>query len=993
MLAAGMVSSMAAGVVALFGGIWLGLWSAHSLFTPLVFGILGFLFSDFIRQPYRTTFFRWLGHPLIASIFLGIINVPLVILTALWGIPGSLAAVIEYALVQSWPLFVVQATEFLIGGILCEVIFLTKSQIWFHPKRTRLSPVENNLQSRYLSRITPLFIILIFSLTVAGWKWAGKTARFQMENRLQDTAVIVANTIPYFLETGQSMIVQLAATADLTQMTPEELQVELGTWIHQVVFFESLALVNGDDESIIWDGEFTDLELTVEEKYGVDLASKGVLVQTYTISPENEPEKVQISFIASIFNDQHPVGAIIGRADLLSNPVTSIAITLIQRLGQEGGMGAILDENRLVLYHTTDGMLMKTYPTETPKAGGVFESLSPQGQNMLMYSLASKGRDWNVIVGLPTELIQENALHLAVPQFLLALGIALLVVGGIIIALRTITKGLRSAAQTAMLVSQGRLDIPLLIQGEDEIGQLGQAFETMRLGLKSRLEELNSLLIVSQGVASNLRTQEAIMPVLDASLRGGASCVRIITVTDVDIENSSSPHSVYGAGKNQENFSYLDEQIVELSRYQAVLSLENVTRTRRLTIPTGNVQPASLIAFALNYEHTYYGTMWVAFDDLHKFSDDEIRFLTTLSGQAALAIANTRLFAAAEIGRQRLEAVLNSAPEPILVFDEQMNLLLLNPAALQVPELIATSAPGKSVKQVLPNAELQKLVLRPIQEGTTTGEVALSNKRIYFVSVSQVSGEGIVMGRVCILRDITYYKNLDREKSDYVSNVSHDLRSPLTLLRGYVTMIQMMGELNDQQQGFIKKMVLSVDNMTSVVEKLLDLGRLESGVGLVIGKVIPVLIIDEVVVAQSGDAAKKNIQIDTGKVPRHRIEIEADPALLAQALRNLLENALKYTPIGGKISIGLKELEDLIVFEMRDTGIGIAPLDLPRVFEKFYRSSRREAYAQKGSGLGLAIVKSIVERHNGRIWVESQLGKGSVFFIQMPLKQPRNPNH
>jgi len=385
--------------------------------------------------------------------------------------------------------------------------------------------------------------------------------------------------------------------------------------------------------------------------------------------------------------------------------------------------------------------------------------------------------------------------------------------------------------------------------------------------------------------------------------------------------------------------------------------------------------------------------MWVAFDELHKFTDDEIRFLTTLSGQAALAIANSRLFAAAEIGRQRLEAVLNSAPEPILVFDEQMNLLLLNPAALQVPELIATAAPGKSVDQVLPNAELQKLVLRPIQEGTTTGEVALSNKRIYFVSVSQVSGEGIVMGRVCILRDITYYKNLDREKSDYVSNVSHDLRSPLTLLRGYVTMIQMMGELNDQQQGFIKKMVLSVDNMTSVVEKLLDLGRLESGVGLVIGKVLPVLIIDEVVVAQSGDAAKKNIQIDTSKVPRHRIEMEADPALLSQALRNLLENALKYTPIGGQISIGMKESEDSIVFEVRDTGIGIAPLDLPRVFEKFYRSSRREAYAQKGSGLGLAIVKSIVERHNGRIWVESQLGKGSVFFIQMPLKQPRNPNH
>jgi signal transduction histidine kinase len=337
-----------------------------------------------------------------------------------------------------------------------------------------------------------------------------------------------------------------------------------------------------------------------------------------------------------------------------------------------------------------------------------------------------------------------------------------------------------------------------------------------------------------------------------------------------------------------------------------------------------------------------------------------------------------------------LEAVLNSAPEPILVFDDQMNLLLLNPAALQIPELVAIATPGKPVSQVLPNIELQKLVLRPIQEGTTTGEISLSNKRIYFVSVSQVHGNGEVMGRVCILRDITYYKNLDREKSDYVSNVSHDLRSPLTLLRGYITMIQMMGELNEQQQGFIKKMILSVESMTGVVEKLLDLGRLESGVGLVIGRVMPVLIIEEVVTAQAGDAAKKNIRIDTSKVPRHRIEMEADPALLSQALRNLIENAIKYTPIGGQVSIGLQEQADAILFEVRDTGIGIAPLDLPRVFEKFYRSSRREAYSQKGSGLGLAIVKSIAERQHGRVWVESQLGKGSVFFMELPIRQPRS---
>lgn len=462
---------------------------------------------------------------------------------------------------------------------------------------------------------------------------------------------------------------------------------------------------------------------------------------------------------------------------------------------------------------------------------------------------------------------------------------------------------------------------------------------------------------------------------------------------DVSSDLANRSIQSFGAGPKNDALAYLDEQLIDLARYQPVISMPLASKTRRLSFTVGENPPASVIALALNYEHDFYGVFWLAFEEQHQFTDEEVRFLSTLAGEAALAAANTHLYSAAEAGRQRLEAVLNSAPEPILVFDDHMNLLLLNPAALQIPELIGVAAPGKPLAQVVLNQDLQKLILRPIQSSNTTGEVTLSNQRIYFASVSQVYSDGLLIGRVCILRDITHYKVLDREKSEYVANVSHDLRSPLTLLRGYVTMIQMMGDLNDQQQGFIQKMITSLESMSSVVEKLLDLGRLESGMGLIISRVIPALIIDEVVTALMGDAARKNIEIDTSGVPRHRIEMEVDPALLSQALRNLVENAIKYTPIGGKIKLSLLEQGDSLIFQVSDNGIGIAPLDLPRVFEKFYRSSRREAYAQKGSGLGLAIVKSIVERHYGRVWVESQLGKGSVFNIQLPLRQPKKTNN
>ena len=115
--------------------------------------------------------------------------------------------------------------------------------------------------------------------------------------------------------------------------------------------------------------------------------------------------------------------------------------------------------------------------------------------------------------------------------------------------------------------------------------------------------------------------------------------------------------------------------------------------------------------------------------------------------------------------------------------------------------------------------------------------------------------------------------------------------------------------------------------------------------------------------------------------------VEADQALLQQALHNLVENALKYTENGGKVTLSSYVQDDKLILEIKDTGIGIAPVDQPRLFEKFYRGAQRNARKQQGSGLGLAIVKSIAERHGGRVWLESQLGKGSTFFFAIPLRQ------
>jgi len=502
--------------------------------------------------------------------------------------------------------------------------------------------------------------------------------------------------------------------------------------------------------------------------------------------------------------------------------------------------------------------------------------------------------------------------------------------------------------------------------------------------LKARLHELNRLLTVSQGVAANLEIEKAVAPIIHAALGDGVSTARVVIVQPVSLGQVEGQPASFGAGPAANLYSGLDALIIEQVQRMDVLVMPNMARMRRLNLKAGQPAPAALLAMPIYHESLFFGALWVGYDTPRQFSEEEIRFISTLTAQAALAAANANLYANAEVGRQRLEAVLSSTPEPVLVFDEQGRLLLVNPAALQTVGLIASATTGRNMEDVLAVTELLNLAKAPLTDRIQSSEITLPNNKVYHASVSSVVAEARKVGRILILQDITQYKELDAIKSDFVSTVSHDLRSPLTLMKGYTAMLQMVGELNDQQQGYTRKIMTGVENMTRLVNNLLDLGRIETGIGLRTERVLLNEIVDQVMTSLQPQAVQNNITLALDTTDLQPIVVDADPALLQQAFYNLIENAVKYTHTNGHVKVRLMRRADSILFEVNDNGIGIAPLDLPRLFEKFYRSGRREAYQQRGTGLGLAIVKSIAERHKGRVWVESQLGKGSTFYFEIP---------
>jgi PAS domain S-box-containing protein len=991
-LAAGMIGPLPAVGLGLVQGLMLGLFDTISPFTMLEIGLVALLFSMAVRQNYRTRLFRFLRHPLGAALLVALAYVPIIMLSALFATNDILAVRLDYAFTQTWLSMLSRGTELILAGLFAEIIFLARPDWWVRSLPLQPSPAESNIEVRFYTWTVPMVALLVLSLFFGDWLVAGNAARQMIRTQLSSTAQVAAESLPYFLETGQNLILTLA-TPELLDLPPEGRMDALTGRMRSVPYFRQLFLFDAAGNPLAGHPvtDFQQLNPTEEETSGIKLALKGVTTQVYVVPPSLGETSAQISFLAAIRDSAGEVrGVMLGRADLNTNPFTQPVIKALEGMRKQGGEGIILDEKGVILYHPVTTEVTKRYTGKRPAEASFFEEPSPDNTRQFVYYQPVQGRPWTIVLTVPVRVAQQMALNIAIPFLVLLLCIALVAFISLRLFLRAMTKSLHLLAHEADYIAREQLDRPLKLKGVDEVGRLGAAFEQMRVSLKARLEELNSLLRVSQGVAANLDISEAARPILEAALIEGAGAARLVLVRDVTQETNAHGPIAFGVGPEASLYSFLDHQLFDLARVQDIVNLPNVSRTRRLQISSGAPHPGALLALPVRHENSYYGVLWVAFEHPRNFSDEEIRFLTTLASEASLAGTSARLYSTAEVGRQRLEAVLASTPEPVLVIDEQSRLLLLNPAAIQVTGLVLTSTPGSPVSEVVNHPDLLSMLTMILAERISSHEISLSNGKVYYASVSPVVAEGHSVGRVCILRDITHFKELEQLKSEFVATVSHDLRSPLTLMRGYATMLQMVGDLNEQQKGYVKKIVTGIENMTRLVNNLLDLGRIEAGIGLQIEQVPLAEIADEVINSLQLQAVQKDIRLAQEIVtPNRGLVVEADKALIQQAMYNLVENAIKYTGVGGQIKIRLADRAGVVLVEIHDNGIGIAPLDLPHLFEKFYRSGRREAYSQRGTGLGLAIVKSIAERHGGRVWVDSQLGKGSVFSMEVPCEQPQ----
>jgi PAS domain S-box-containing protein len=991
-LAAGLLGPAPAAFLGGFSGLLLAAWGTHSPFTLLETSALAVVISLFLRQRYRTRFFQLLRQPLAAVALAALCYPILFFVDTLFLAGGSLANRLDYAITHVGFAVIAMGVPLLLGGIFAQVAAIFLTEDWGSKPPWLPSPSERRLETRFLFSMAPLAFILFAVLLAGDWIVAGNAARHMLQEQMGSTAQVASDTMPFFLESGQNLIQQLARNPLLYTTPADELPDLMGQDLRSVPFFRQLYLLDESGKSVAGypKTNYYNSYPPPEELTGIDLALNGVPIQTYTIPPEEGEFAGQVSFMATVLDNSGRVrGILVGRSDLSYNPFTQPVLAGIRNMVGDDGEGMLLDGSGRIIYHQNGLRLMETYTGQIADNILFYDDTAPDGTRRLVYYQPVLGHPWSVVLAVPARRAQQMALNIAAPLLVMLVILFTFAIALLRYGLSRVTTSLQSLGAEANRIANGQLDQPLSVYGEDEVGELRRSFDQMRASLKERLDELNQLLSVSQGVASSLEMEEAVRLVLESAISTGASAARVVLVPLETSEMSldGSCHECFGIGPDSNAYAQLDDQILELSSKQDCIPMTNLLRSKLLKITPGMPRPEAALALALRHENTYYGSLWIAYNRPHQFSSDEIRFMVTIAGQAALAAANARLFESAEIGRQRLAAILASSPDPVLVTDYRNRLLLTNPAAWQVLGLAAEPEGGRPIEEVTSHVELIKLLLSPAEEKQSE-EIHLEDGRVYFATASPVFAEEQRVGRVCVMRDITHFRELDTLKSEFVATVSHDLRSPLTLMKGYTTMLEMVGDLNEQQSGYMKNIKNSVESMTHLVNNLLDLRRIEAGIDLQLGMLPVHDLVAKVIKDLQGQATQRHVEL-TLEMPSQTVPlIEADSALLHQALHNLIENAIKFTEANGAVKVSVYTRQSGMIFEVADTGIGIAPVDQPRLFEKFYRGGQRDPKKPHGSGLGLAIVKSIAQRHHGDVWVKSQLGKGSTFYLMIPLRQP-----
>ena len=529
---------------------------------------------------------------------------------------------------------------------------------------------------------------------------------------------------------------------------------------------------------------------------------------------------------------------------------------------------------------------------------------------------------------------------------------------------------------------------------------------------KNRIRHLRALLAIADTASQSLSTEKILNDTLDKSLEVLGFDVGYIRILDPDKKTM--------VGRVSKGLTALSSGSVDLAdrsrRHVADILFETQkpyispdvrkdTTFKNRTMEKQGIISAAYIPI-ISKKKTVLGTLAVGSRKRRKFSTEKINLLQTFGSQLGMALENAQLYDQVHRGKAYIENLVENAADIILSTDLEDRILTWNRGAEITLGYSKEEVIGKHLSTLLPPQRLHELAEMRAKvelDGALRDVEVESNKKdgtpiFLSLSVSSIAdGDGRIVGFLRVAKDITEkrryeqrLKELDKLKSDFVSNVSHELRTPLTAIKGSVdNMLDgLTGELNEKQSRYLTRIKSNADRLARLINDLLDLSRIEAGIKLNRMNLSLPTVVKEVVESLGSVAAEKLINLEI-KTADNDLTAWADPDRVAEVLTNLLGNAIKFSPTGGNVTVSLaRSGNNWVKVSITDAGTGIRPEEANRIFDKFYQVSHPEQPKATGTGLGLPIAKALVEMHGGRIWLESQVGHGSVFSFTLPAEQP-----
>jgi PAS domain S-box-containing protein len=439
-----------------------------------------------------------------------------------------------------------------------------------------------------------------------------------------------------------------------------------------------------------------------------------------------------------------------------------------------------------------------------------------------------------------------------------------------------------------------------------------------------------------------------------------------------------------------------------LRNREAAVVQDTQTDERWHVLPGDDNPVRSAVCVPMMYDDQMLGVLTLDHPEPNHFTERDLRLLTIVANQASAAVRNALLVGQIQDQSYQLAAVLHALPDVLLVLDDSGCILLTNDSAAglfggltpgelidrQLSEFAAQEPALASIQAILdsPDREQQQWIFETRSERTRQDFlVTMSVWHSTSAAPKNSIGNGSLAGYVIILHDITTLRDLNRFKDVMLKIVSHDLRSPLALIVGYCDIIEMDVPPESPVHEYLDIVRKATERMTGLLDGLLRVEAIRKSAQELVEnidfRVLVEMVMDDGRTMASQKDLKLAMDVHLHDVP----QITAQPMLLREAMTNLVSNAIKYTRSGGQILVQAYYESDKIHFVVEDNGIGIAADEVSRVFDPLYRAKRKDGERIEGKGLGLSLVKSIIERHHGEVWVESEEDKGSRFGFWLPL--------